>query len=117
MMRTAVGTLLGLALVLLPIRINAQAGGLGCFVEGNNPGVATCEIADDCGLVGGTDCTNGLCICQGGSLSPFCACAATGPAAAAPVVGGTGLIALIALLGAVGVFGLWRRTGDQQLAS
>ena len=110
MARIVVGLLIGLAFVLFPIRTNAQNGGLGCFIDGDGPGIATCEIPDDCALVGGFDCTQGACVCSGGPLVPFCSCATTGPAPA-PVVSGAGLIILIGLLSAVGVGALMRRKG------
>jgi hypothetical protein len=121
MVRTTIGLLiLGLALVLVAARGNAQNGsGLGC-AEGQAdapPRYATCEIQEDCGAVGGIACSSGICFCDGGPISPYCACLATGPGVAgAPVVGGAGLMALIALLCAVGAAGLWRRTGPQRAA-
>ncbi len=118
MARTAVGMLiLGLALMLVAARSDAgdAPSGLGCAVgEGDAPPTyATCQINEDCAPVGGISCSSGICFCDGGDISPYCACLATGPGTApAPVVSGAGMIALIALLCAVGMAGLWRRTGD-----
>lgn len=119
--RTAVGLLtVGLALMLVAARSDAGhvPSGLGCSVggQGGPPGFATCETNEDCAPVGGIACTGGgICFCDGGDLSPFCACLATPETA--PALSGTGMIALIALLCAVGMAGLWRRTRDQHPAA
>jgi hypothetical protein len=104
-----------LALTLVTARSDAQNGGLGCFTDPNTnpPQFATCDVAPDCAPVGGIDCTSGICFCTSGSLSPFCPCLAAAPA---PSLSGAGLIGLIALLCAVGLFGLWRSANRRELA-
>jgi hypothetical protein len=103
-----------LGLMLVAARSDAQNGGLGCFSEPNSnpPMFATCDVAADCAPVGGVDCTSGICFCTSGSLSPFCPCLAAAPA---PSLSGAALIGLIALLCAVGLFGLWRRADRREL--
>ena len=109
---TFIGVLI-LALTLFATRSEAGRVGLGCFDENENdnePGIATCGIAADCAPVGGTDCTNGACLCTGGAQVPFCACASA--AAPAPVLSAPALVGLIGLLGAVGAIGILRRKGS-----
>jgi hypothetical protein len=116
MARTVIGTLVvGLALIFVAARSDAQ---LGCSpAEGSNPPVAICSVAPDCAPVGGIDCTGGACFCPEGDFAPFCACLSTAPTAGAPVVSGAGLIALIGILCAIGLLGLWRRTGREHAAT
>ena len=107
--------LAGIALLLASSQSKAQTG-LGCFSEQGNPSFATCSVALDCAPVGGVDCTGGACFCTGGPNSPFCACLASGTTTAAPLFGSGGLIALVGVLGAIGIFGVWRGVGHRQTA-
>ncbi len=101
-----------LGLTTLAARSEAQ---LGCFTESGPPFVATCVQASDCAPVGGTDCTaGGACFCPDGALAPLCACAAGQSVAPAPTLSPGGLIAVAGLLCAVGLFGMWRRTGGRR---
>ncbi len=100
-----------LGLTTLAARSEAQ---LGCFTN-DPPFVATCGQASDCAPVGGTDCTaGGVCFCPDGDLAPFCACLATQPVAPAPALSRAGLVAVAGLLCAVGLLGMWRRTGGRR---
>jgi hypothetical protein len=104
-----------IALMLVSSQSNAQAG-LGCSNDPGSdpPSIATCSIALDCPPVGGVDCTGGVCFCPEGPLAPFCACLVSGTPAGAPLLGRSGLIALVGILCAVGTLGLWRRKGGQR---
>lgn len=73
---------------------------LGC--ESDPFAYATCSAPEDCGAVGGTDCTAGtICLCTEGPQSPFCPCFV---AQAAPVLSIAGLFGLIVLLITVELF-------------
>ena len=103
-----VAVVVSLILMGLVSRSEAQ---LGCSTD-LLPGVpiATCEIAADCGPVGGVDCTaGGVCACPVGIDSPVCPCLVQ--KAPAPALSQRSLIGLAGLLSAVGLLGLWRRTG------
>ena len=121
--KVIVTVLAGIALMLVASQSNAQTG-LGCSdtLPLNAPGrasqavesVATCSVALDCAPVGGVDCTGGACFCPDGPLSPFCACLASGTITGAPLLGSSGLIALVCVLCAIGIFGVWRRLVGQR---
>ncbi len=115
MARKAICTLLvSLALAVLAPRSEAQ---LGCAQDVLG-GVATCAISADCASVGGTACTANFCLCDGGIQGVFCPCAAAEPAAAmAPALSRGGQLAMIGLLCAVGIFGMWRRRAANPSAS
>ena len=103
-----------LALTLVATRSEAD---LGCAT--NSPGnfpptYSTCTQSSDCAPVGGSDCTSDICFCPNGNLNPFCACLATGLTHGAPALTGAGLIGLAGVLCAVGLLGVWRRTGSHR---
>lgn len=111
MMRRVVSVIVA-SLALLGVAVRGEAE-LGCAREEGLPAIASCAITADCAPVGGVDCTSGLCLCSEGPLVPFCSCATT----QAPALSAIGLTGLAAVLGTIGLFGLWRRTARRRDAS
>ncbi len=108
MARKAIYVLLvSLALAVLAPRSEAQ---LGCVGDVGFE-MASCTTAADCAPVGGIDCTGFRCFCDTQD-GPFCPCEVAEPApgvAMAPALSRGGQVGIVALLGAVGILGLWRR--------
>jgi hypothetical protein len=104
--------------VLIMALASHSAADLGCInakdvsLEFPNGLVASCSVLADCAIVGGTDCTQGLCVCLGGGSSPFCPCV---PTTQAPAMSHWGLIGLVGLLAAVAAVTLRRSTRAQAL--
>jgi hypothetical protein len=105
----AVVVAVSLALTTLASRSEAT---LGCSIS-DPPLVATCDVNEDCDAVGGIGCTSGFCGCVVDTRLDFCPCAETAPTTrtAAPAVSPWGLVTLVALLSAAGLFRLKRRSG------
>jgi len=80
--RTFVSSVVVVASLLLLVTAAPSRAELACTEigdaatqAGQTPNfAATCDSNEDCGAVGGIECSNGLCFCPEGRFSPYCPC-------------------------------------------